>query len=84
MTIVVAQPLDRIIIIVFVRWNMPVDQILRNPIRAQQFCEEVRREDKELNNLDDETILSRVLNLRKIGEDKGGLPRLRRNKPKPR
>jgi hypothetical protein len=71
-------PLDEAIRTVYLRDNASADDILTSPRVAVEFATKVRTELCQGDDLPDEAILRRLLGLRKLGEDRGGLPRSRR------
>ena len=70
--------LDQAIKAEYVVLDVPADGIVATPQLAKKFAEAVnhRLSDGECESL--ETINKRLLTLRKFGQAKGGLPRLRR------
>lgn len=71
--------LDKAIIKQYLRLDIPVDQILSDPETARQFHQAVNDQIPGDSQVDLFTLNRRLLNLRKRGADKGGLPRLRRS-----
>lgn len=83
--------LDAAIIEEYSKLRVPADQIVADPQLSSSFCDAVNRHMGTLAAVDQATLNKRLLNLRRRGEDKGGLPRLERayngrgdTKPKPR
>jgi len=83
-----AMELDRVIVETYVRFDTPADQIVADPDLAGQFGDAVNGRLPREDQVDLATLNKRLLNLRRRGEEKGGLPRLRRDYngrgPKPR
>lgn len=79
--------LDQAIREQYVRFDTPVEGIVANPKVAAEFAQKVKAACPN-QKIDVPTVNHRLFTLRKRGEDKGGLPRLRRayngRKPKPR
>ena len=61
----------------FLALDCSVDDLLCHPDEAKQFAEKVNRELEEC--FEEVEILRRLIGLRKLGEDRGGLPRTKRN-----
>lgn len=70
--------LDAAIIAEYSRFNTPADQIVSDPALNTRFAEAVNSRLPANCRADRATINKRLLNLRRRGEDNGGLPRLRR------
>jgi len=71
--------LDRAIVEAYVGFDRPADQIVTDPQLAAKFSQAVNSQLPRGQQVDQATLNKRLLNLRRRGEDKGGLPRLRRN-----
>ena len=80
--------LDEAIIQTYVRFDTPADQVVADPQLATRFGQQVNAQLPKAQQVDQTTLNKRLLNLRDAGEEKGGLPRLRRDfngrGPKPR
>ncbi len=72
------QVLDSAIIAEYVKFDTPADQIVSDPHLSIEFGTAVNSRLPTEERVDQTTLNRRVLNLRRRGEDKGGLPRLRR------
>jgi hypothetical protein len=59
-------------------FDVPADEIIRQPHLTAKFCDEVRSASGEIAGLGDDDITRRLIQLRKRGESSGGLPRIRR------
>jgi hypothetical protein len=59
------------------RFDVPADELVRTPELAMAFCECVRRQDSGLETVSNDVITRRLIQLRKRGESRGGLPRIR-------
>lgn len=70
--------LDNVIVDQYRRFNTPADQIVSNPDLAQRFFDAVTEAVEGECEFDLVQLNRRLLSLRKRGEEKGGLPRLRR------
>ena len=70
---------DRVIIEEYVRYDVPADQIPADPIMAQEFLNRVNARLSDGSKFSLPDLNKRLINLRRLGEAKGGLPRLRRN-----
>ena len=68
--------LDQVIVQTYISWNTPADEILVDPTRALDFAATVAASFPTLE-LDAKRAMRRLLQLRKRGEQNGGLPRLR-------
>lgn len=62
----------------YVKFDIPADEIVRQPHLTANFCHEVRATSEEFMSLSDDDITRRLIQLRKRGESSGGLPRIRR------
>ena len=71
--------LDEAIIAEYKRLNTPADQIVSDPEISGRFADAVNGRLPAKNQEDLTAINKRLLNLRRRGEDNGGLPRLCRN-----
>jgi hypothetical protein len=71
--------LDQAILQTYVRFDTPADQIVADPDLATSFGQEVNAQLSRAQQVDQATLNKRLLNLRRRGEEKGGLPRLRRD-----
>lgn len=84
----VVERLDRVIVETYGRFDTPADQIVADPHLAAEFGQKVNAQLPGDQQVDQATLNKRILNLRRRGEGKGGLPRLRRDyngrRPKPR
>ena len=85
------ETLDSAIVAEYPTFGVPADQIVSDPSVAEAFWIAVQLRLPATGDVDVVTKNKRLLNLRRRGEDKGGLPRLERgyngrgpNKPKPR
>jgi len=80
--------LDQVIRAEYKRFDTPVDQIVSNPELAGEFTASVKAKLPADGEVDIATVNWRLMTLRKRGQDKGGLPRIRNaykgRKPKPR
>lgn len=80
--------LDSAIVAEYKSFNVPADQIVADPALAEQFAGIVNRRLPPNQRVDVPTVNKRVLNLRRRGEENGGLPRIRNGhgptKTKPR
>ena len=55
---------------------MPADKLLCDPEATAEFCDVIRGANSELAETTNAVIAKRLLQLRKLGQDRGGLPRL--------
>jgi len=62
----------------YVAFAVPADQLLCSPSELATFCDLIRGTSEELSSLGNETIARRLLQLRKLGQPRGGLPRLKK------
>lgn len=80
--------LDSVIVAQYVEFGIPADNIVADPKVSAEFTRKVNSRLPNADQVDSATVNRRLLNLRKRGEDKGGLPRLERRyngrKVKPR
>jgi hypothetical protein len=67
--------IDQIIVEVYSSFPLPPDQIVCTPDASTRFASLVNARRPENQRLDVERINKRLLNLRRKGQDKGGLPR---------
>ena len=67
---------DRIIIEMYVTLSIPCDRIVSNPAVLREFTEEYTARTGHI--VEPADLGQHLLNLRKRGGDKGGLPRMRR------
>jgi hypothetical protein len=72
------QGLDSVIISEYVKLNVPADQIVTDPAIAGDFRKAVNSHLPKERQVDQATLNKRLLNLRRRGEDNGGLPRQKR------
>jgi hypothetical protein len=70
--------LDAVIVREYATFNTPVDRILVDPALSGQFVDLVNSTLAPVDRVDESTLKSRLLTLRKRGQNKKGLPRLRR------
>jgi hypothetical protein len=70
--------LDEAILTVYPDFDTPADQIVADPAVSQKLADKVNSFLPGEAKATLAEINKRVLNLRRRGEDKGGLPRLRR------
>ena len=70
--------LDNAIIRTYIEFDTPVDEIVADPELAAKFQKKVVRRLPPHEYLEIPLVNKRLLNLRKLGEEKGGLPRIRR------
>jgi hypothetical protein len=70
--------LDSTIIAVYKQFNQSADQILVDEQKSRQFTEEVLSRLPEGMQVPNQSVKLRLMTLKKTGEDRGGLPRLRR------
>ena len=61
----------------YVRFGVPADRIVSDPSLSQQFQQRVTSDLPPDQSIDQVELNRVLLNLRKRGENKGGLPRLR-------
>lgn len=60
----------------YIEYNAPCDRLVSNPVSLQAFAEDyIQRTSQQVEAAQ---VSYRLLTLRKLGEAKGGLPRLRR------
>jgi len=67
---------DKLLVEMYVRWNVPCDRLVSDPAKLRGFADEyvaARGQPVQLSELS-----HHLLNLRRLGQAKGGLPRLRR------
>jgi len=69
--------LDNVIRAQYEQFDVPADQITADPTLAAEFTELVNAALDTTEPVDTAKVNRRMLNLRKRGQDKGGLPRLR-------
>ena len=72
------ETLDSVIVAAYPKFNVPADQIVSDPELAASFQQVVRDKLPEAQRVDLATMNKRLLNLRRRGQGKGGLPRLER------
>lgn len=70
---------DSAIIEEYTSLGIPADRIVSDPRMAVKFHDAVNRRLPDELQMDQVTLNKRLLNLRRRGEAKGGLPRLERN-----
>jgi hypothetical protein len=70
--------LDSAIVAEYRRFDTPADQLVSDPNLAGAFRTAVNSRLPEGDQVDQATLGKRLLNLRRRGEEKGGLPRIRR------
>ncbi|PQO27381.1 hypothetical protein C5Y96_17725 [Blastopirellula marina] len=70
---------DDVIIAVYVMVDVPADQVVADHDVAERFLSEVNSRLSGALHLDQKALNKRLINLRRRGEDNGGLPRLRNN-----
>lgn len=75
----VVKEVDDVIIAAYVSINVPADQVVADPELAGRFLAEVNGRLSDDLHLDQKAFNKRLINLRRKGEDNGGLPRLRNN-----
>lgn len=66
---------DQIIVEAYTTYPRPPDQIVSDPEVSADFAARVNSQLSPKECLDVATVNKRLLNLRRRGEDKGGLPR---------
>jgi hypothetical protein len=71
--------LDRAIVAAYEQFDTPADQIVTDPEIGQSFAQRVNDLLAEGERYDLPVVNKRLLNLRRRGQEKGGLPRLRRD-----
>ncbi len=71
--------LDKAIVAAYPVFDTPADQIVSDPDVGQEFLTQVHHLLPARERFDLATVNKRLLNLRRRGEDNGGLPRLRRD-----
>lgn len=71
--------LDDAIMEEYVSFQTPADRLVSNPAVAAAFAAAVNARLKKDQRVDQVTLNKRLLNLRRRGEDNGGLPRLERS-----
>jgi hypothetical protein len=69
-------PDDSLLREMYVKHNMPCDRLVSDPERLLAFTQAYT--DRTGQEIEPAQLGQRLLNLRKLGEAKGGLPRLRR------
>ena len=67
---------DSVLVDMYVDRDTPCDRLVSNPQLLEDFAHEYRRRTGADVTASD--VGHRMLNLRRLGQDKGGLPRLRR------
>ena len=67
---------DEAIVRMYLRWDVTCDDLVSDPDSLAAFATEYIQETG--HHVRPRDLARRLLNLRKRGEDKGGLPRLRR------
>lgn len=70
---------DQIIIEEYVLYDVPADRIPSDPEKSVEFLRRVNSRLPEDDHFSQADLNRRLLNLRRKGQDKGGLPRIRRN-----
>jgi hypothetical protein len=70
--------LDSAIVAEYGKFDVPADHLVADPQLAADFRNAVNRHLPATDQVDQATLGKRLLNLRRRGEDKGGLPRIRR------
>ena len=68
---------DQILVQMYVGHNIPCDRLVSNPEMLTRFTDEYVAFTGD--RVSPSAVGHRLLNLRRRGEDKGGLPRLRRS-----
>jgi hypothetical protein len=68
--------IDELLVNLYPKFGVPADQIVTSPQLANEFVELVNQQLPESARVDVQACNKRLLNLRKRGEAKGGLPRL--------
>jgi hypothetical protein len=76
--VLMASDLDVTIVSAYCEFNTPADQIVADPQVGQRFADLVNKKRPGSHSLSVADLNKRVLNLRRLGESKGGLPQLRR------
>ena len=71
--------LDSVIIEQYIRFDTPADQIVSDPEVSHRFQRAVNANLSPEEQVDLPVLNHQILNLRKRGENNGGLPRLRRS-----
>ncbi len=69
-------PDDRVLREMYIKNNMPCDRLVSDPERLLAFTQAYT--DQTGQEIEPADLAHRLLTLRKLGEAKGGLPRLRR------
>jgi hypothetical protein len=75
--------IDSVIIEEYAKLGIPADQNVADPQVSAQFHDAVMDRLPDELHVDQATLNKRLLNLRRRGEDKGGLPRLQRRPKTP-
>jgi hypothetical protein len=70
--------LDSVIIEEYTKLAIPADRVVVDPQLAARFCEAVNGRLATESQVDPTTLNQRLLNLRRRGKARGGLPRLAR------
>lgn len=70
--------LDSVIITEYPLYGVPADQIVADPVLSAEFQLRVNRQLPPESQVDYATFNKRLLNLRRRGQENGGLPRLER------
>jgi hypothetical protein len=73
------ESLDSVIVSEYPQFNVPADQIVADPELSTKFLGKVNKQLPANQRVDVATFNKRLLNLRRRGEENGGLPRLRRD-----
>ena len=68
---------DEVLREMYVEYNAPCDCLVSDPERLSAFAEDYTQRTGQ--QIEPARVSHRLLTLRKLGEAKGGLPRLRRN-----
>lgn len=69
--------LDDVIVELYVDFDIPADRLVSDPMKLQRFADLYHEKTDQDVKLAD--FAHHILNLRRRGEAKGGLPRLRRS-----
>jgi len=67
---------DAVLRQMYLEYDTPCDSLVSNPNSLQQFTQDYARRTRD--TVDAADLSHRILYLRKRGEDKGGLPKIRR------
>ena len=68
---------DGLLVTMYVEYDVPCDRLVSNPETLATFAEDYANRTGQ--EVDRASLSHHMLNLRRRGQDKGGLPRLRRS-----